>query len=127
MQNVGEEWGALREFRNNFEGLGFEVEPDLMLTLILLCEVTKSCSYHGTAETTTLQFFMPSEDKSLLYTYISLLVLGEQTTCFFSSKQFNLCLSHSLSSKGDHNQLHTQATKKYFIQFHILMFSADLS
>ena len=61
--------------------------------------------------------------------HIFLFALTWSTNYMFLSteKIINLSLSHLLSSKRDYIQLHTQATKEYFIQIHILIFSADLS
>jgi hypothetical protein len=50
-------------------------------------DVTQACGYHVIAETTMLKFFMPSENETLPYTYFSLLLLGEQTTCFYLPNQ----------------------------------------
>jgi hypothetical protein len=103
----------------------------LMLAFLLLrdflqCEVTQGCSYHVTAEIFVANFSCHLKMRHYhihisLYSYlvIKLLVFIYQTVQFM--------FITFLSSKIDHNQLHTQATKKCFIQFHIPMFSADLS
>jgi hypothetical protein len=56
------------------------------------------------------------------HTHISFALTCWTNRLCFSTKPFNLSLSHLLSSKRDHNQLHTQATKKCLIQFQFLMF-----